>query len=367
MMPSPGFKSLRSILRGIKINMERNHNNGNIKAVGLLSGGLDSTLAAKLMLEQGIEVHAINFTSPFCTCTPKKAGCAAVVTAVKTLGGIPLKQVAMKDEYLEMVQNPKHGYGKGMNPCIDCRIMKIKKAGEYMLKIGASFLFTGEVIGQRPMSQHIRAISMIDRESGLKGYILRPLSASHFEPTVPELEGWVRREKLLGISGRSRKPQMALAAEKDIRDYPCPAGGCLLTDKHFSEKMRDYLEFTDRPSIKDIPLLKVGRHFRLASGDKLIVARDEQECKSLMNHFRENDHLLMPVDFPGPVLILQGSDIKSAVRKMLRYTKPVHWKNARIAVRHEGKDHILSLDEMNPQSIHNDLMADDEVPLTAKS
>jgi tRNA U34 2-thiouridine synthase MnmA/TrmU len=251
----------------------------------------------------------------------------------------------MRDEYLELVRNPKHGYGKGINPCIDCRILKIKKAGEYMRKIGASFLFTGEVLGQRPMSQHKQAIAIIDRDSGFKGYTLRPLSAGHFEPTVPELEGWVIREKLLGISGRSRKPQMALAAEKDIRDYPCPAGGCLLTDKHFSERMRDYLKFINQPSIRDIPLLRVGRHFRLSNGDKLIVARNEQECKSLKNLFREKDHLLTPVDFPGPVLILQGRSVKAAVEKMLYYTKPVYRKNARINCRHQGNNQILSLDE----------------------
>ena len=344
--------------------METPKSKKNIKAVGLLSGGLDSTLAAKLMLEQGIEVHAINFTSPFCTCTPKKAGCAAVVSAVKALGGIPLKQIAMRDDYLEMVKNPKHGYGKGINPCIDCRILKLKKAGDYMRKIGASFLFTGEVLGQRPMSQHKQAITIIDRDSGLKGLILRPLSATLFEPTVPELEGWVNRDKLLGISGRSRKPQMALAAEKDIRDYPCPAGGCLLTDKHFSEKMRDYLEFADHPSIRDIPLLKVGRHFRLANGDKLIVARNEQECKSLKNLFREKDHLLTPVNFPGPVLILQGGDIQEAIEKMLHYTKPVHRKNAQIRCRHQGESQILTTHETAHQEIQERTMAGKEEPIT---
>jgi len=337
----------------------------NIRAVGLLSGGLDSTLAAKMMLEQGIEVHAINFTSPFCTCTPKKAGCAAVVTAVKALGGIPLKQVAMRDEYLEMVRNPKHGYGRGINPCIDCRILKIKKAGEYMRKIGASFLFTGEVLGQRPMSQHKRAIAIIDDDSGLKGQILRPLSANHFEPTVPEREGWVKREKLLGISGRSRKTQIALATEKDISDYPCPAGGCLLTDKHFSEKMRDYLKFTDQPSIRDIPLLKVGRHFRLEGGDKLIVARNEQECKTLKDLFREKDHLLTPLNFPGPVLILQGSAVRAAVEKVLYFTKPAHRVNARINCRHLGKDQILSLDDMACQPAPKTSMSHNENPVNA--
>jgi tRNA U34 2-thiouridine synthase MnmA/TrmU len=345
--------------------MEPPKSKKNIKAVGLLSGGLDSTLAAKMMLEQDIEVHAINFTSPFCTCTPKKAGCAAVVTAVKALGGISLKQVAMKDEYLEIVRNPKHGYGKGINPCIDCRILKIKKAGDYMRKIGASFLFTGEVLGQRPMSQHKKAIAIIDDDSGLGEYILRPLSANHFEPTVPERKGWVKREKLLGISGRSRKPQIALAAEKDIRDYPCPAGGCLLTDRHFSEKMRDYLKFTDQPSIRDIPLLKVGRHFRLKGGDKLIVARNEQECKTLKNLFHDKDHLLTPLNFPGPILILQGSSLQAAVEKMLYYTKSVHRKIARITCRHQGKTQILSPDEMDCQPPRNTSMSRNEEPINA--
>ena len=164
-----------------------------IRALGLLSGGLDSTLAAKLMLEQGIEVYAINFTSPFCTCTPKKAGCAAVITAIKGLGGIPLKRVRLGDEYLEIVRNPKYGYGSGLNPCIDCRIFKIRKAVDHLRVIGASFLFTGEVIGQRPMSQHKSAINLIDRVSDLRGQILRPLSAIYMEPTIPEKKGWVDR------------------------------------------------------------------------------------------------------------------------------------------------------------------------------
>lgn len=316
-----------------------------VRCVGLLSGGLDSTLAAKLMLDQGIEVHAINFTSPFCTCTPKKAGCAAVVTAVRELGGIALKQVALRDEYLGIVRNPKHGHGAGMNPCIDCRIIKIRKAGEFMRKIGASFLLTGEVLGQRPMSQHKQAIEIIDRGSGLQGYILRPLSASHFAPTIPEKEGWVDRSKLLGITGRSRKVQISLAAENGIRDYPCPAGGCLLTDKNFASKMRDYLTFTEHPSIRDIPLLKVGRHFRLDSGDKVIVARNENECKTLKGLYRQKDHLLVPVDFSGPVVILQGNSMGAAVEKMLKYTKRPVQETSRITHWHRGKDKIASLDK----------------------
>ncbi|MDP2644488.1 MAG: tRNA 4-thiouridine(8) synthase ThiI [Desulfobacterales bacterium] len=303
--------------------------NTKVRAVGLLSGGLDSTLATRLMLDQGIEVFAVNFTSPFCTCTPKSAGCPAVVTAISQLGDIPLKRIRMGSDYLEIVKKPKFGYGAGMNPCIDCRILKIKKAGEYMHKIGASFLFTGEVLGQRPMSQHRRAVDIINRESGLKDYILRPLSAAHFEPTVPEQKGWVDRSRLLGISGRSRKPQILLASRNNITDYPCPAGGCLLTVKNFAERMRDYFAFTDHPSLKDVELLKVGRHFRLQNHDKVIVARDEMEGQRLESLHGKDDHLLVPFDFAGPTVYLCGSGIQAAAEKMVHFTKQALDENHR--------------------------------------
>ncbi len=318
-------------------------NKQTIKAVGLLSGGLDSTLAARIMLDEGFDVYAINFTSPFCTCTPKSAGCAAVVTAVEQLGGIPLKQVALKDQYLDIVQHPEHGHGSGMNPCIDCRILKIKKAGEYMHRMGGSFIFTGEVLGQRPMSQQRKSMHLIDKASGLQGYILRPLSASHFEPTIAEKKGWVDRSKMLAISGRSRKIQISLADRKGITDYPCPAGGCLLTDKHFSDRMRDYFKHTDKPSIRDIPLLKVGRHFRLDDGSKVIVARDEPECKLMQNLYRKDDHLLVPVDFPGPTVILQGTSLPAALDKLMAYTKVSVRKTDRIEHTFNGKQDLIAL------------------------
>ncbi|MFQ5484336.1 MAG: tRNA 4-thiouridine(8) synthase ThiI [Desulfobacterales bacterium] len=314
------------------------------KAVGLLSGGLDSTLAAKLMLEQGVEVFAVNFTSPFCTCTPKKAGCAAVATAVRGLGGVSLKQIALRDEYLYMVKDPKHGYGSQMNPCIDCRIMKIVKAGQYMQKIGADFMFTGEVLGQRPMSQHKHAMEMIATKSGFREYLLRPLSAAYFEPTVPERRGWVDRNKLLAITGRSRKTQISLAAEKGIHDYPCPAGGCLLTDKSFSERIRDYFMFTNKPSMGDIQLLKTGRHFRLESGDKVIVARNENECKMLKNLWKRSDHLFIPLDFSGPTVILQGSDLKTALGKLTEYTRSPVRDTARVTHRHGVEENTIFID-----------------------
>jgi len=192
----------------------------NMKAIGLLSGGLDSTLAVRMIVDQGVEVIAVKFTSPFCQCD--SGGCCHAAEQARRMG-IPLKTFAKGDDYLEVVRHPKHGWGSGINPCIDCRIFMLKKTVEYMREIGASFLFTGEVLGQRPMSQHRRALNLIERESGLVNKILRPLSAQLLPPTEAELNGWVDRAKLLAVSGRSRKPQMALAKELEVTDTPCPA------------------------------------------------------------------------------------------------------------------------------------------------
>jgi len=311
-----------------------------MKAVGLLSGGLDSTLAARMMLEQGIEVHAINFTSPFCRCTPHSAGCAAVVVAVQQLGNIPLKRVGLGDEYLSMIRKPKHGYGRGMNPCVDCRILKLRKAGEYMKEIGASFLFTGEVLGQRPMSQHLRALKVIDDDSGLKGLILRPLSAALLEPTLPETEGWVDRAKLLDIAGRGRTRQIHLAEDKGIRDYPCPAGGCLLTDVNFAVRLREHFAAGGEATAHAMVLLQVGRHFRLPDGGKAIVARDEKEGARLQSLVRPAEHLLVP-DFPGPTVLLQGADVDAALALLMRYVKKAVGKDAVVRHSHQGAERTL--------------------------
>ena len=313
-----------------------------MKALGLLSGGLDSTLAARILIEQGIEVSAINFTSPFCTCTAKGASCAAVVTAVRQLGDIPLKRVALGDEYLRMVRKPEHGRGRGMNPCIDCRIMKIRKAGEYMHRIGASFLFTGEVLGQRPMSQHRRALALIDRESGFGDRTLRPLSAMHLPPTVPEQRGWVNRAGFLGLSGKTRRPQMALAAEKGIADYPCPAGGCRLTDRHFAERLSDYFAHTESPSINDMALLRVGRHFRAESLEKVVVARNEGEGEMLKKLAGPDDHLLVPL-FPAPVVLLRGREVGEALCKLRRYSKLDDVENPSVVDHYRGSRTMLPL------------------------
>lgn len=210
------------------------------KAIALLSGGLDSTLAVRLILDQGIEVEALNFVTPFCTCN-RKGRCEARYVADEL--DIPCRTVTVTDEFFQAICKPRFGYGSGMNPCLDCRILMFSRAKERMEETGAAFIFTGEVLGQRPMSQHRLAMEIIDRESGLHGRVLRPLSARLLKLTIPEKEGLVNREKLLAIQGRSRKSQIALAEEYDLADYPCPAGGCLLTDPGFARRMRDLVSF----------------------------------------------------------------------------------------------------------------------------
>jgi tRNA-specific 2-thiouridylase len=280
-----------------------------VKALALLSGGLDSTLAAKLILNQGIDVVAVNFVTPFCLC--KKGGCEAT-EAAKQLG-VPLKVVDVGDEYLKMVRKPKHGYGRNMNPCIDCRIFIAKKAKKYAKEIGASFIFTGEVLDERPMSQHSKAMKIIEEESGLKGKILRPLSAKLLPETAMEKKGLVDREKLLDIRGRSRKPQIKLAEKFNIKDYPCPAGGCLLTYREYANKLRDLFKHKKRCSMADVSLLKVGRHFRFGE-NKIIVGRNEAENKILTAERARNDYYFEAPDVGSPITVLQGAKTKNAIR-----------------------------------------------------
>jgi len=278
------------------------------KAIALLSGGLDSTLAVKLILEQGIEVEAVNFVSPFCNCTPKKAGCEHQAKRVAEELGIPIRVLPKGMDYIKIVENPPHGYGRAMNPCIDCRIYMLKKVKELMPKLKASFVITGEVLGQRPMSQRRNQIALIEKESGLSGLIVRPLSAHHFPPSLPEEQGIVDRGKLLNLAGRSRKVQLQLAKEKGIKDFPCPAGGCLLTDAAIARRLRDLFQHIPDYTFQDLHLLKIGRHFRLNPHFKVILGRNQRENEKLFTLAGDTYILYQPTDFRGPAAVVRTTD-----------------------------------------------------------
>jgi tRNA U34 2-thiouridine synthase MnmA/TrmU len=294
------------------------------KAVLLLSGGLDSTLAGKLLLEMGIEVEAVNFVSHFCQCTPRTLGCSAAKRSAEQLG-IDVHVSFCGEDYLEVVKHPRFGRGSGMNPCLDCRVYMFSRARARMEEIGADFVATGEVLGERPMSQRRWAMEIIERESGLEGLIVRPLSGQLMRPTMPECDGTVDRERLMAIKGRCRKPQMELADELGIKDYLCPAGGCLLTDREFAARLRDLLEHEPDCGMDDARLLRFGRHFRLPSGVKVVVGRNETENDHIERAARAGDVLLLPVSVPGPSVLCRDpacdADVMTAAAFLATYTK----------------------------------------------
>lgn len=279
-----------------------------MKALGLLSGGLDSTLAVKIILERGIEVEALNFVTPFCLC--RKGGCGASEAA--NTFNIPLKIIRADADYLKVIRKPKFGYGKNMNPCVDCRIFMLKKAKKYAKSIGAKFIFTGEVLGQRPMSQHRAALALIEREAGLEGKILRPLSAKLLPKTKVEEMGLIDKEHLMNISGRSRKRQIELTKQFNIGKYPCAGGGCLLTDKEFANKLRDLFEHKKHVTTRDVNLLKIGRHFRYGK-NKIVVGRNQTENGVLLR-IKQNNEIFFEVPNCGsPTTLLQGQKSEEAI------------------------------------------------------
>ena len=272
-----------------------------IKAVGMISGGLDSTLAVKIMQDMGIEVIAVNISTQFCSCSsivfPQK------VSRVKTVSNefnVPLIIEKVGRDYVDMVKAPKYGYGKGLNPCQDCRIHMFRMGKAVMEEHGAKFMFTGEVLGQRPMSQQEHQLRRIEVDAGLEGLILRPLSAKHLPPTIPEKEGWVDRDKLLDISGRRRQPLTDLAAQLNIADYPCAGGGCLLTEPGFSAKVQDAF-VNNQDSDEQIRLLRFGRHFRLDPDSKLVLGKNEMENR-LLKPYANGKRLFFrpPPEMSGP-------------------------------------------------------------------
>jgi tRNA-specific 2-thiouridylase len=276
-----------------------------MKALCVFSGGLDSMLAAGLIRAQGVDVLALFFETPFFS--SKKARKSARHM------DLPFRVVDITECHLEVVKRPKHGYGGNMNPCIDCHTLMFRIAGEMLEQQGASFVLTGEVLGQRPMSQNRRSLSLIASESGLGGLLLRPLCAKHLPPTIPEEQGWVKRDLLMAFQGRSRKPQMELARELSISEYPAPAGGCLLTDMVFSRRLKDLLSSSADPDLREIELLKVGRHFRVHAHAKVVAGRNQMENEMIRTLYRDKDFMLTSVSMPGPTVLLVGNDLDGSL------------------------------------------------------
>jgi len=299
-----------------------------IKAVALFSGGLDSMLAAKIVMEQGVEVVGLHLDNGMSAVSIRRhLGLSAdesPVDAAASEVGIELVKREIYNEFLPVLLSPSHGYGSGANPCIDCRILMLKKAKEFMEEIRASFVITGEVVGQRPMSQRPSIIKLIEREAGLKGLVLRPLSAKYFPPTLPEKEGWVKRDELLDIRGRSRKRQLELAEHHGFKTFSQPAGGCMLTDESFSRKFFDLTEHLEKIDIEDVWLLYVGRHFRISSTVKLILGRNEEENEVLVR-FRGERPALWPEGYKGPYGLFYGDpdeiELLKSARILARYSK----------------------------------------------
>jgi len=272
-----------------------------VKLLALLSGGLDSTLAVKIVQNLGLDIEAIHFTTPFCLCDK----CA--VDSINEEFKVKVHHIFLGQEFLDMLTNPSHGYGSQMNICIDCRILMWKKAKELAEKIGAEHFVTGEVLDERPFSQRLPVIRLIEREAGLEGRILRPLSAKLLPETELEREGLIDRQALYSIRGRRRLPQMRLADELNIRDYPCPSGGCLLTDPNFARRLREHMAHEGRPTLDHVALLKLGRHFRLGT-TKVIVGRNEGENRVLTSMAEGRGIPCMDVvDFMGPVTLIMGN------------------------------------------------------------
>ena len=289
------------------------------KAVALVSGGLDSTLAVKLVLEQGVQVVGLYLSAPWGCCDKTKAMKAAAQL------GIEFMVLKMTQEYIQVIRAPKYGYGSSMNPCIDCRIYMFHKAKELMHQVGASFIVTGEVLGQRPMSQMRHSLRIIEQDAGLSRLIVRPLSAKLFAPTLPEEQGIVNREKLFKIAGRGRRPQMELAKKLGILDYPNPAGGCLLTDQQFGDRVRDLFDHQADIELEDMELLQIGRHFRINPSTKFIVGRNEEENRVLVEYLAPGRFLFVPNQFHGPSVMVAGqiSDEinQMALQMIVRYTQ----------------------------------------------
>lgn len=305
------------------------------KGILLYSGGLDSLLAAKILLDQGIEVIGLNFILPFAD--PINDPLESRENQLAKSVGLNVRFIHLGDEYMNIVANPPHGHGQRMNPCIDCKIFFLREAARIMREEGAAFVATGEVVGQRPMSQKRHMLKHIEKEAELEGFLLRPLSAKLLEPTIAEQQGVVDREKLYDVSGRQRNRQIAMAHEFGINDFNTPAGGCLLTDPSLSLRVRDLIELMPVHKSADLYLLQVGRHFRYSPEVKIIVARNEKECTIMERHKSACEYFLEPV-FAGPTALVCGKSDE----KILQLTADIIGRYGKIE--DDGEVRVVSRD-----------------------
>jgi tRNA U34 2-thiouridine synthase MnmA/TrmU len=308
-----------------------------IKALAVFSGGLDSILAVRLVQEQGVDVAGLTFTTPFFNAQKARAAAEQI--------RLPLTVEDITGEHLLMLKSPRYGYGKNMNPCIDCHTLMLKIAGGKMEQIGADFLLTGEVLGQRPMSQTRQSLRVVAKNSGYADYILRPLSAQLLDPIRAEREGKIDRSRLPAISGRGRKEQMRLAETFGISYYPPPAGGCLLTDPIFARRLRDLMSHGEDRGIRDYELLKYGRHFRVPEAGKIIVGRNQSDNEALRGLAAEDDLVCLMADFPGPFVLAPGGGeaaVAVAASLCVRYSDAPADREALVTCRRRGKSVILN-------------------------
>ncbi|MFZ9039773.1 MAG: tRNA (5-methylaminomethyl-2-thiouridylate)-methyltransferase [Gammaproteobacteria bacterium] len=337
------------------------------KAIALISGGLDSLLAARLIQQQGIHVEGINFYTGFCVEGHTHAIRKHDRNRVKRNNalwvaeqlGIKLHIIDIVDEYKDVVINPKHGYGANLNPCLDCKIFMVHKAYEWIREHGFDFIITGEVVGQRPKSQRKRVMPVIAHESGAEDLLLRPLSAKNLPETKPEREGWVEREALRDFGGRSRKPQMALATEFGFEDYAQPAGGCcFLTDQSYSVKLQDLWDNRGQREyeLDDIMLLKVGRHIRPSRAFKLIIAREERET-NFLSGYRHQFQTIKTISHAGPLALVEGAQL-DAEQLELACAITARFSQGRDA---ESVELRFSDREQSSRSIHVKPLAADQI------
>ena len=353
---------LAILLSGFLMSLKR-------KAVALISGGLDSMLAVKVMQEQEIYVEGINFYTGFChsghtsAIRNKKMGKPLRNDAlwVAEQLGIKLHIIDVVEPYKNVLLNPKYGYGKNINPCLNCKIFMVQHAYQWMLEQGFDFIITGEVIGQRPKSQRKATMPIVARESGAEDRLLRPLCAKLLSPTLPEREGWVDREALYDFRGRNRKPQLGLAASMSIEEFAQPAGGCcVLTDENYTHRLRDMWAHRETKDydLEDIILLKAGRHLRIEPHYKIIIARDESESNFLMGYRKQFIHMQV-VEHRGPVILIEGQpneeDLMTCARIAGRFCSGREETEIKINLHYlDGQSQTLKVQPMRADEIQQD-------------